>query len=463
MTFEHLIVKLLNGLYRPPTPRPNEGDLVLGVTHTQSRRMTVILPESARPMHLAVMGLSGTGKTYFLESLIRQDIEHGTGFVVFDVHGDLAESLVAFLAEHCGNRPEALNRVALVEPFDAMHTIGFNPLQRTADTPAFFQAQELAHILHSRWQTHSFGPRTEELLRSALYTLSVHDLTLVELPRILINQAFRNRLVRALPEQSVTDYWKGRYESLSEPMKAAVREPLLTRVSSFIADPQIREIVGQGKGTFSFRDAMEKGLFVVINLSKGRLGENSAVLGSLLFTKLQLDIMARSRVAERERRLFAVYADELQNLAGQNFSTLIAEARKYAVSVTAGNQFWRQLPPEMRAAMLGVGSRVLFRLHYHDALELAGELDSGEKQWYTELLTRLPRGQAVFRTGSDYPVPFVVTRHKPSRVRPEETEHLRDASRRNFAAPRDSVRQDIDHRYNEEARESLTELLGRPH
>jgi hypothetical protein len=187
------------------------------------------------------------------------------------------------------------------------------------------------------------------------------------------------------------------------------------------------------------------------------------VLGSLLFTKLQLDIMARSRVAERERRLFAVYADELQNLAGQNFSTLIAEARKYAVSVTAGNQFWRQLPPEMRAAMLGVGSRVLFRLHYHDALELAGELDSGEKQWYTELLTRLPRGQAVFRTGSDYPVPFVVTRHKPSRVRPEETEHLRDASRRNFAAPRDSVRQDIDHRYNEEARESLTELLGRPH
>lgn len=462
MTFEHLIVKLLNGLYRPDVPSPKGRDLLLGTTRTQDRKIPVILPEAARTTHMAVMGLSGTGKTYFLENLIRQDVEHETGLVVFDVHGDLSENLVAYLAAHCREHPELLDRVALVEPFDIGHTIGFNPLERSGDTNAFFQAQEIAHILRSRWQTHSFGPRTEELLRSALYTLSVHDLTLVELPRILINQAFRNRLIRGLPEQSVADYWKGRYESLSEAMRAAVREPLLTRTSSFVADPQIREIVGQRKSTFSFRAAMDRGLFVVINLSKGRLGENSAVLGSLLFTKLTLDTMARARVAEGRRRLFCVYADELQNLAGENFSTLIAEARKYGIAVTTGNQFWRQLPNELRGAVLGVGSRVFFRLNYHDALELAGELDATERQWYTQLLTRLPRGEAVFRTSSEYPLPFVVNRHKSFKATAADIDRLRSASRRNFAAPRDAVRQDIDRRYNQEARENMAELLNRP-
>ena len=461
MSFDHLIIQLLNGLYWRSTRKPRGRDLVLGMTRTQDRRDLVILPETARPMHLGIMGLSGVGKTYFLENLIRQDIEHQTGFAVFDVHGDLAESIVAFLAAHVSGDTELGNRVVIVDPSDPNCSIGFNPLEQTSDTSAFLQAQELAHILRTRWETRSFGARTEELLRNTLYTLSAHHLTLLELPHLLANRDFRTTLVDTLDERGVKDYWKGRYEPLSEAMKAVVREPLLTRISAFLADPQIREVVGQRRSTFTFRDAIAKGLWVVINLSKGKLGENSSVLGSLLFTKLELDVMAQARIPKEQRKFFAVYADELQNLAGRNFATLIAEARKYRIGVTAGHQFWHQLSPEMRTAMLGVGSRVFFRLHYHDARELAGELDPTEKQWYTEVLTRLPQGQAVFRTGADQPVPFTVQPHEKPKTTTTDVERLREHSRSLYATPRTRIRQDINHRYQQQPRAVMTQRLNR--
>ena len=200
------------------------------------REEPVILRESARTMHLAVMGGTGVGKSYFLENLIRQDIAHGTGFAVFDVHGDLAENIVVYLAERARESKEIFDRIVIIEPFDETHTIGFNPLERSKHTSAFLQAQELAHILRLRWQKQSFGPRTEEVLRSALHTLSARGLTLLELPELLTNGAFRRTLIREIGEKAVTDYWRGRYDPLSEAMQAQVREPLLTRVSAFLAD-----------------------------------------------------------------------------------------------------------------------------------------------------------------------------------------------------------------------------------
>ncbi len=461
MTFEHLLIQLLNGLYRPSTRKPRGRDQVLGMTTTQNRRDAVIFPETARATHLGVMGLSGVGKTYFLENLIRQDIEHRTGFAVFDVHGDLADGIVGYLAERISSEPTLADRVVIVEPFDPYSSIGFNPLHRTTETSAFFQAQELAHILHTRWETRTFGPRTEELLRNALYTLSSQDLTLLELPYLLANREFRGVLVDTLDEPGVKDYWKGRYEPLSDAMKAVIREPLLTRISAFLADPHIREVVGQRRSTFTFRDAIAKSLWVVINLSKGRLGENSAVLGSLLFTKLELEVMAQAKTPEADRKFFAVYADELQNLTGRNFATLIAEARKYRVSVTAGHQFWHQLPLEMRTAMLGVGSRVFFRLHYHDAREMAGELNPAEKQWYTEVLTRLPRGHAVFRTATDDPISFAVESHKAPQSTSLQIEQLKTRSRALYATPRPVIRQDIEYRYSSQLKKDLLKLTGR--
>lgn len=447
MTFEHFLLNVLNNLQRPRAKEPRGRDLVLGTMETQGRLEPVILPEASRPQHLAIMGLTGSGKSYFIENLIRQDIDHGTGFALFDVHGDLAENVVGYLARRAAANEGLLDRVVLIEPFDASHTIGFNPLERTGRTSAFFQAQELTHILHSRWETRSFGARTEELLRATLYTLSVQNLTLVELPQLLTSQPFRQQLIEKLEDRAVVDYWDGRYEPLSERMKAAVREPILNRVSAFLADPQIRQIVGQRKSTFSFHDAIIKGLHVVINLSKGKLGENSAVLGALLFTKLELDVMAQAYTPPAERRLFAVYADELQNLAGPNFATLIAEARKYQIAITAGHQFWEQLPPEMRGAMLGVGSRVFFRLHHRDGLQLAGELGLAERSRYAALLTSLSPRHAIFRMGANRPVEFRVETHDELKASGAQVERLRNRSRSLYAAANPAINAESEHRY----------------
>jgi hypothetical protein len=462
MTFERFLIQILNHFSQPRSPRPTGRDLVLGSTTTGGRRSLIILREAARPTHLAVMGLSGVGKTYFLEHLVRQDVHQKSGFVVFDVHGDLADALIAFIAEKSKKDDALADRLVIVEPHDPERSAGFNPLQRSDDVSPFMQTQELAHILRSRWETKTFGPRTEELLRSSLFTLSAHGLTLLELPLLLRSPEYRFELVRGLAEPAIVDFWMGRYDRLSEPMKAAVREPLLTRISAFLADPQIRHIVGQEKSTFTFRDAIAKGLFVIINLSKGRLGENSSILGSLFFTKLVLDVLAQASTPESQRKPFTIYADELQNLAGENFSTLIAEARKYRISVVAGNQFWRQLTPEMRAAMLGVGNRVFFRLNHHDANELAGELDSRERQWFASLLTRLPRGTAIFRSGDAEPQQFSVPSHPASSAPAGTIREIKERSLSKYARPRSQINLEIRKRADMGALPHTTYKLNRP-
>lgn len=458
MSFEGLLVNMLNRYWRPKGRKPAGQDLVLGKTMVLDRLEPVILREEERPMHLAVMGLTGVGKSYFLENLIRQDIDHGTGFVVFDMHGDLADNIVAYLAERAGKDGEELDRIVVIEPFDETHTVGFNPLERGRQTSAFLQAQELAHILHARWETKSFGARTEELLRMALYTLSAADLTMLEIPRLLTDEVFRRQVVGKIGERGARDFWEGRFERLSDRMKAVVREPLLTRLSAFLAVPQVREIVGQRKSTFSFAGAIERGLWVVVNLSQGWLGkENAIVLGSLFFTKLELDVMAQARRPESERRLFAVYADEVQNVAGSNLAKLIAEGRKYRVGLTVGHQFWQQLSMEMRAAILSVGSRVVFRLNNHDAMQLAGELDAKSKQRFVEEIGELKQGEAIFRGGARGAVRMQVERHGKGKGSEEEVERVRSRSRELYAMERRAVREDIEWRFKARSAEGVRE------
>ncbi len=447
-------------LYRTRKPTPNGQDLLLGVTTGTEQRESVILREELRPTHLAIIGLSGVGKSYLIENLIRQDIHHGTGFVLFDVHGDLADSVVAYLAS-CASKPRELaDKIVLIEPFDPVASIGFNPLEQASSSSAHAQAQELANVLRVRWETKSFGPRSEELMRHALYTLSVNNLTLLELPALLTQTSFREKLLEQVSDRTVLEYWHDRYGLLSNGMRVVIREPLLTRVSAFLANPQIREIVGQRQTTFSFSKAIREGQWVVVNLSKGKLGEeNSAVLGSLLFTKLKLDVMAQAKVPEMDRRLFAVYADELQNLVGSNVLALIAEARKYRVSITTGQQFWEQLPSHMRTAVLGMGSRIFFRLHYHDAAELAGEIHPSRRVFYADKLSSLPNREAIFRTGIARPREFIVQSHRSVSNDPESIERLRAHSRFLHGKGRAEIQEEFERRVKRGEDASLDQVL----
>jgi hypothetical protein len=437
--FNHL-VKLL-GKGRPTVSQRR--DLVLGVSMAQDASQPLLFfPDVLRTQHLGILGLSGTGKTHLIEHMIRQDIQNGNGFALFDVHGDLADGIVGYLAERDGVHPEVYERTAIIEPFDPDRTFGFNPLERSSQTSPFLQAQEFAQILRKRWQEDSFSPRTEELLRNSLYTLIVNNETLLRLPALLGEKRVRDSLVARLPAGEIKHYWAGRYERLSPKMQAVFREPILSRIASFVTDPHIRDIVGQRKSTFSFREAIQKGLWVIINLSKGRLGENSTILGSMLFTKLELEVMALADIPEKQRRLFGVYADELQNLAGDTFGRLITEARKYKVALVAGHQFWKQLDPSLRQAMLAVGSKAYFRLHYHDAVELAGELAASEKPRYLRLLTTLGRGEAVVRLGARKPMVMTVPAHRTGKPSEEELRKLKNESAARYTSPRSSIHHD---------------------
>jgi hypothetical protein len=373
-----------------------------------------------------------------MERLIRQDIQNKTGFVVFDVHGDLADNIIGYLAERASTHPEIYDRTVILEPFDPDRSFGFNPLERVPDTSPFFQAQEFAFMLRQRWNAEQFSPRMEELLRNSFYTLSANHETLLRLPDLLTQKPIRDALTRNLESTEIRKFWIDRFDTLSAKMQAVYREPILSRLSSFLSDPQSRDIVGQSS-TFSFREAMRNGHWIVVNLSKGRLGENSTMLGSLLFTKLELDIMSLASVSEKHRSLFSVYADELQNLAGQSFGRLIAEARKMRVSIVAGHQFWKQLELPLRHSMLAVGSKVLFRLHYHDAVELAGELAASEKIRYLRQLTVLGRGEGVARIASRSPVLFTVPAHRQPNPTTEELRLLKTRSAERYTRSRHEI------------------------
>src|SRR6266849_7715827 len=196
------IRRFFQDLYRIESPRFHGRDLLLGVTTSEEHREPVILKEELRPTHLAIIGLSGVGKSYLIENLIRQDIQHGTGFVLFDVHGDLADSVVAFLAERTGKNRDLAHKVVIIEPFDPAASVGFNPLEQTETTSAYSQAQELAHVLRMHWETKRFGPRSEELLRYSLYTLAVNNLTLLELPALLTITSFREKLLKSVSDSA---------------------------------------------------------------------------------------------------------------------------------------------------------------------------------------------------------------------------------------------------------------------
>ncbi len=253
----------------------------------------------------------------------------------------------------------------MIEPADPEFSVGLNVLEQRNSQSSFVQIAEFAQILKQRWHLDSFGARTEELLRNALAVLSDNSLTLLELAPLL-----------------------------TEGMQASMRDAILNKVSAFTADPHFRHILGQQQSTFSLVEAIDEGRWVILNLDKGRLGEHASTLGSLFLTKLKNALFSR-----RNRNLFTLYCDEIQNLVtfDSGLDTLLSEARKFAISVCSANQFLDQYPSQMRSAILAVGSHVCFQLAAGDADKIAAAFDGGKT--LSEILKNLPQRYMVIKSG----------------------------------------------------------------
>lgn len=444
---EQLIAMIWNRLrgQGDKTREEGRGTLTLGfrVEDGQVIGRRLALSNVRRTAHLAVLGKTGSGKSFFLRNLSSQDIVAGRGFVYFDLHGDATPFLLGTIAAYEQRVGRDLSeKVIVIDPADPRVSVGFNPLE--SESPDFKRSIDFTAVLRDRWSLDHFGARTEELLRNALYVLSANGLTLIELAPLLTNAGFRAACLKKAPNPEVRDYFEHRYDQVSDAMKATMREPILNKTSAFTADPHFRHIVGQAHSTFSVKEAMDDGHWVIVNLAKGRLGEQAITLGSLLFTVIKNALFTREK-----RTLFTLYCDEIQNFVayGSGIETVLSEARKFGVAVVSANQFLDQYPAEMRAAILSVGTHAFFQLSSVDAHQISQALDGGKP--LAERLKNFGQRRCIVKSGPERWAEICVpTVHEPeinftdllnrsrSRWGRLRTEIERDIAKRHEAAGR---------------------------
>lgn len=438
--FENIIANLWNRLTRL-FKRRLTGGLVLGKIVTDGRitKLKYFLPQLKRAEHLVILGKTGQGKSFLILFLCLQDIRAGRGFVMFDPHGSLIPLIlqaIAFEEKRTGR--DLSGNVIVIEPANQVSSIGFNPLEGNRGQHSFVSIIGLTAVIKERWGLAHFGPQTEEILRNSLHVLADNELTVIELSILLSNSSFRQKCLKRVRNPEVKDYFESRFEPMSEAMKATVRNPILNKTSEFASDPHFRHILGQQHSTFSVLDAMDSGKMVLVDLNKGQLGKHSGTLGSLLMAQISSAIFAR-----RFRNIYSLYLDEIQNLltADSDIDVLLAEARKFGVSVVSANQYLDQFPRNMRSAVQAVGTHIAFQLSNDDATAVSAMLDGGKV--LAELLKNLPKKNFVVKSGH-YPgkqveVPDVTLERA-------EIHDLLERSRRHYARLRTEVEAEIQSR-----------------
>jgi hypothetical protein len=428
-------------------------DLGALVSEGEVTRGRVTVDQSRRAEHLAILGVTGSGKSYLIRFGAGQDITAERGFLSFDIHGDTTPYIMGMIAEQEQIVKEDLSeKTIVIDPSDPNFSVGMNPLEVHDRGNRFLQIAEFLQILKQRWHLDSFGARTDELLRNALYALSESGLTLVELAPFLTHAAFRDACLKKVTNTEVRQYFEFRYDRVSDAMRAVMAEPVLTKVTSFTADPHFRHIVGQAHSTFSILEAMDKGYRVILNIPKGKLGEQSATLGSLFLTTVKNSLFAR-----KNRDTYTLYCDEIQNFVafGGGLETVLSEARKFGISVVSANQFLEQHPPEMRAAIWAVGTHIYFRLSSADAQLVATALDGGKP--LAELLKNLPRRHMVVKSGHERWQEAVVPKLEEPKVDPSD---LYSRCRARWARKRSEIEEEIQKRQAIVAHSTNEELNG---
>lgn len=325
-----------------------------------------------RSRHMYIIGQTGAGKSGTLELLALSDIFHGQGYAIIDPHGDFAMDNLRFIP---GSR---LEDVVYFNPADTAYPLGFNPLEII--DPAFKTniSSEVIGVL-KRMFGESWGPRLEYILRyTILALLDRPTTTMLDITRMLTDKKFRKETLTYCTDTVVLQFWNIEFASWTEKFQAEAIAPVLNKVGAFTANPVIRNIIGQPKSTFNIRQIMDDGKILIVNLSKGLIGEdNASILGAFIVTKIQLAAMSRSDIPDIEnRRPFYLYVDEFQNFATDSFATILSEARKYGLNLTVANQYISQMTETVRNAVFGnVGTIICFRVSADDSPILAKQFE----------------------------------------------------------------------------------------
>ncbi len=412
-------------------------------TNFRNQQVPFGIKPDDRRRHMYVIGKTGMGKTTMMENMVIQDIRNGNGVCFIDPHGDSTRKILDFIP------PSRINDVVYFDPSDLDHPIAFNILESVETRYKHLVASGLMGVFTKIWAS-MWSSRMEYILNNTILALlDSPGNTMLGIVRMYVDKKYRKRIVDNIKDPMVKAFWIEEFANYAEKYRTEAVAPIQNKVGQFLSSAVIRNIVGQPKSTIDLRDIMDNNKILLLDLSKGKVGEdNSALLGAMIVTKLQLAALSRVDIPEEERKDFYLYVDEFQNFVTDSFATILSEARKYRLNLTVGHQYIGQLTPDnnpkVRDAVFGnVGTMVVFRVGAADAEYLETEF---EPTFTPNDIVNLPKYHIILKLmingiASD---PFTaVTMPVNEDWRVGDADKVIKVSRERYAKPREQVEDKI--------------------
>lgn len=410
-----------------------------------------------RTKHVYVIGKTGMGKSTMLENMAVQDIQNGEGMAFIDPHGQTAELLLDYVPE------DRIDDVIYFAPFDTEYPISFNVLEDVGYDKRHLVVSGLMSTFEKIW-VDAWSARMSYILSNTLLALLEYpNSTLMSINRMLADKEYRKKVVDNISDPTVKSFWVDEFAKYTDRYTQEATPAIQNKIGQFTSNPLIRNIIGQPRTSFDIRKLMDEKKIIIINLSKGRLGEQNAnLLGSMLITKIYLAAMSRADVSSEELKKlpqFYFYVDEFQSFANKSFADILSEARKYKLNLIIAHQYIEQMSEEVNAAVFGnVGTMIVFRVGAYDAdileKEFAPEFIAQDivNLGFTQIYLRL----MIDGVGSR---PFSASTLPPiAKLEYSFKDKIIEASRKNYAIPRKKV-EDMIKRWHEEGSPAV---LGKP-
>jgi type IV secretory pathway TraG/TraD family ATPase VirD4 len=343
--------------------------MYLGRTDFHNEQRHFGVKREDRFSHVYILGKTGTGKSTLLENMALQDLERGNGFALIDPHGDLVERIADRIP------PGRLLDVVYLDAADPTQPYGYNPLRRVRPDRIALAASGLMEVFAKMWPE-AWGVRMEHILRNVLMALLEQPhATMHDVLRVVSDKTYRKAIASTLQNETVRTFLQKEFERFTFGYRADGIAPIQNKVGAFLADPLLNQIVTAPKQELHIRRIMDEGQVLLVNLAKGRIGEDSsALLGGLLVTTIGLAGYSRADLEPASRRDFFVYVDEFQSFTTLALANMLSEMRKYRLGFTVAHQYLHQLEPDVRHAILGnAGTIVSFRVGAEDAPYLSRE------------------------------------------------------------------------------------------
>ena len=340
------------------------------VAALEEKRFIFGIKRHDRRRHMYIVGKSGVGKSKLFELLARQDIAYRQGLCLIDPHGDVVQAVLDFIPE------ERVKDVVIIDPSDTKYPVSYNPLQNVDPEMKHQLTQGLIEVLEKQFGA-NWTPRLEHVFRfTVLALLDYPYATMRGMISMLTDREYRQKVVDYITDDMVKRFWAVEFADWSEKFDTEAIIPLVNKLGQFLSDPLLRNIFAQRENKIDLKDIMNNKKILLINLSKGKLGEeNSSFFGSMFITKIKQAGMSRADMPEQDRVDFYLYVDEFHNLVTETFENLFSEARKYGICLIVAHQYMQQLLPPVQATVLGnSGTLVIFRVGGEDAKRLEAEM-----------------------------------------------------------------------------------------